>query len=321
MMNPVISAAAREWVIRAQHPEFEDWDGLSAWMADDVRHADEFNRLSLLDQDIAETVATAPPAQRGKVIALTPPRPARWHGWAIAASLAVLAVPTSLWVLRGTSTSPAASEVAIRTRPGETRTVTLADGTNIALAGGSSLAIDEATRRVAMAAGLATFSVKHDAAHPLTVTLGEVTVTDVGTVFEIRRRSGETLIGVGQGEVRVDGRDTPSTRVVAGQQLHMSAQSKPALSAMSDDAVGQWRRGVLEYDGARIADVAADIQNLTGTPVTAAPAVANQRFAGTIAVTGDPGHALQRIAPLLGVTARPRGEGWTLEPPSNAIGR
>jgi len=85
MMNPAISAAAREWVIRTQHPEFEDWDGLGSWMSKDVRHADEFNRLSLLDQDIAEAVAASPPP-RGEVVALRPPTRFGWRGWALAAS-------------------------------------------------------------------------------------------------------------------------------------------------------------------------------------------------------------------------------------------
>jgi transmembrane sensor len=169
--------------------------------------------------------------------------------------------------------------------------------------------------------GLATFSVRHDAARPFAVTLGDVTVTDVGTVFEIRRRGGETIVGVGQGEVRIDGGDGQPVRAVAGQQLRLSSQAKTEASALEAGAVGQWQRGVLEYDDTTIANIAADIHDLTGAQVTASPAVANHRFAGTIAVTGDPGQALQHIGPLLGVTARRHGRAWTLELPSNAIER
>ncbi|WP_281043018.1 FecR family protein [Sphingomonas oryzagri] len=318
-MSPVISATAQEWVIRTRHPEFEDWDALGLWMSADVRHADEFNRLSLLDQDIAEAVAALPP--HGEPIPLLPRTRSRWHGWALAASFALLAVPAGLFVRHRTVVTQPASEMAISTRPGETRTLAFPDGTSIAVAGGSSLTIDKAARRVDMGRGLATFSVEHDAAHPFAVTLGDITVTDVGTVFEIRRRGDESVVSVGRGEVRVDSRDNQPVRLVAGQQVRLSSQRTFETGASADGSVGQWQRGVLEYDGATIADVAADIQDLTGAQVTASPAIADRRFAGTIAMAGDPGQALQHISPLLGVTVRRHGEAWILEPSSNAITR
>ena len=319
MMNPAISAAAREWVIRTQHPEFEDWDGLGSWMSKDVRHADEFNRLSLLDQDIAEAVAASPPP-RGEVVALRPPTRFGWRGWALAASFVLVAVPTGLFIRHGNVGSQPARAVAVVTRPGETRTLALPDGTSIAVAGGSSLTIDKAARHVEMDRGLATFSVVHDAARPFAVTVGAVTVTDVGTVFEIRRRNDESMVSVGKGEVRVESRARP-VRLVAGQQFRLSSRETSETGTMSDGSVGQWQRGVLEYDGATIAEIAADIQDLTGVQVSASRAVANRRFAGTITLAGDPGRALQHVAPLLGVTPRRHGDAWTLEPPSNAIGR
>lgn len=319
MMNPVINAAAREWVIRTQSPDFEDWAGLGSWMAADVRHADEFNRLSLLDQDIAETVAASPPLQ-AEVVPLKPRSQFRWHDWALAASFVLLAVPTGLLIRHKTMESQLTSEIAVATRPGEPRTMAFPDGTSIAIAGGASLTIDREGRRVRMDKGLATFSVRHNPARPFTVTLGDVIVTDVGTVFEIRRRGGENIVGVGQGEVRIDGEGGQPVRIVAGQQLRLSSQVDET-SALEASTVGQWQRGVLEYDGATIASIAADIHDLTGAEVTASPAVANHRFSGTIAFAGDPGQALQHIGPLLGVAAKRYSDAWILESPSNAIGR
>jgi ferric-dicitrate binding protein FerR (iron transport regulator) len=42
-------AVALEWIVRVQHPEFADWDALSAWLAADPRHAEVFQQLALLD--------------------------------------------------------------------------------------------------------------------------------------------------------------------------------------------------------------------------------------------------------------------------------
>jgi transmembrane sensor len=42
-------AEALGWIIRVQHPDFADWDALSAWLAADPRHAEIFQQLTLLD--------------------------------------------------------------------------------------------------------------------------------------------------------------------------------------------------------------------------------------------------------------------------------
>jgi ferric-dicitrate binding protein FerR (iron transport regulator) len=46
-------AEALDWIIRVQHPQFADWDALSAWLAMDPRHAEIFQQLALLDDDLA----------------------------------------------------------------------------------------------------------------------------------------------------------------------------------------------------------------------------------------------------------------------------
>ena len=53
-------AEALEWVIRVQHPEFADWDALSAWLAADPHHAEIFEQLALLDDEIAALLGDDP---------------------------------------------------------------------------------------------------------------------------------------------------------------------------------------------------------------------------------------------------------------------
>jgi ferric-dicitrate binding protein FerR (iron transport regulator) len=58
--SAAVEAEALEWVIRVQHPEFADWDALSAWLAADPRHAEIFERLALLDDEIAALLGGDP---------------------------------------------------------------------------------------------------------------------------------------------------------------------------------------------------------------------------------------------------------------------
>jgi ferric-dicitrate binding protein FerR (iron transport regulator) len=44
-----VTAEALDWIIRIHHPEFADWDGLTAWLAADPHHAELFQQLALLD--------------------------------------------------------------------------------------------------------------------------------------------------------------------------------------------------------------------------------------------------------------------------------
>jgi transmembrane sensor len=53
-------AEALEWIIRVQHPEFADWDALSAWLAADPRHAEIFEQLAQLDDEIAAVLGDDP---------------------------------------------------------------------------------------------------------------------------------------------------------------------------------------------------------------------------------------------------------------------
>src|SRR3546814_1819636 len=75
---------------------------------------------------------------------------------------------------------------------------------------------------------------------------------------------------------------------------------------------GGWRTGTPAAAGAPLATVSADLARSLGRPIDVAPAIAAQRFTGTLALgDGEAGATLTRIAPLLGVV--PRSEEHTSE--------
>jgi transmembrane sensor len=310
-------AEALEWTLRVQDPEFADWDALTAWLAADPRHAEGFHRLTLLDDEIATALRESPPppawiadVRKPGLPPRTRPAGARPSGarpswappswappswapppWALLAAGLALALALGAVVIgRARLTASAApSRLVVATRAGERRQLRLADGTEIVVAGATRLSIDPAGRRAQLDEGQATFAVRHDPMRRFVVRLGDATITDVGTVFDLRRRDGRSVVAVAKGEVRVDGVGAP-VELVAGCRLRFAGASAPEFDVISPSAATGWQQGRFSYDDATIADV----EHATGARIRLSPHVGAQRFAGTIMVTGDAGQAQMR---------------------------
>jgi transmembrane sensor len=305
-----IEAEALDWTIRVQSPGFEDWDALTAWLAEDPRRGDCFHRLTLLDEEIATVLRENPP--RPRPVAQVPKRALR--RWApLAAGLALVLVPAALWFGRARPPSHAQPTIlAVETRAGERRVLRLADGTRVVIAGATRLSIDPAARRAQLEVGQATFAVARDPARRFVVRMGDATITDVGTVFDLRRRDGRSAVAVAEGEVRVDGVGA-TVELHAGRRLRFTGAFAPKLDMISPSAASAWQQGRFSYDDATIADVAADIENATGARIRLSPRAASQRFAGTIAIGGDVGQTLHNLAPVLGVSVSRAGDFWVMD--------
>lgn len=334
---------ALEWTIRVQHPEFAAWDELTAWLAADPRNAEDFHRLTLLDDEVVAAIGDAPAQPAQPVQSVAPilsaqtarPRAASRGGWRrwgrVAAGVALVAGLGSLalglikrappGVSPGASPGASSTIVAITTRPGERRDLRLADGTQVALAGASRLSIDATGRHAELEEGQAMFSVVHDPARPFSVRLGAATVTDVGTIFDLRRREGRNAVAVAQGEVRVEGAGAP-VEVVAGRRLRFGGGAAVELDAIAPNAVAGWRGGRFSYADAPVTEVVADIEQTTGAQIRMSPEVANRRFAGAIAVSsGDAGQTLRSVAPVMGLSVAREGQVWVLSSAHDSLQR
>src|SRR5262249_27359208 len=75
------------------------------------------------------------------------------------------------------------------TSTAELRTIELADGSTVALAGASAIAVSftGGGRQVTLVEGEAFFNVKADATRPFEVVASSVRTTVVGTIFDVRR--------------------------------------------------------------------------------------------------------------------------------------
>ena len=306
-----IDAEALDWVIRMAEPE-ADWDAYLAWLEGDPARAERYDRAAAALHDAEAVVARTP----APLPVATPPdpRPAtgpgagqsrrRWLGGAIAAVLAG-AIGLGAWQGRG-------DPYIVATTAGEQRIVDLGDGSSIVLAGASQVRLDRRAPRVAtVERGEALFRVRHDTARPFQVKVGDLALTDLGTVFDVQRLGRRTRVAVAEGAVMVDP-DGAALRLGPGQAVVADGARLDRQRVDAAD-VGGWRDGRLAYDDATLAEVAEDLSRHLSTRIAAAPTVAGRRFRGTLEVRGlDHDPAL--LGELLGVDVRRTGGGWMLEP-------
>lgn len=118
---------------------------------------------------------------------------------------------------------------------GETRWVSLADGSTIELNAESRIRVrlTRREREVDLIQGQALFQVRRDAVHPFVVHSGPAQITDVGTEFDVYRRPADTVVTVIEGRVAVR-TGSALNPVTSPPPPHGPQLSSVALSAHSD---------------------------------------------------------------------------------------
>lgn len=157
-----------------------------------------------------------------------------------------------------------------RTALGETRAITLSDGSTLTLGAASEVTtrFDASERRAEVISGSAYFEVSSEPDRPFYVEAGDLHARVVGTVFDVTRAGEITRVAVAEGEVEVSYpvliekqrssfRGTASLTV--GQRIAASPESGlGAVSAIDLSSVGAWRNDRLFYDGALLSEMVAD---------------------------------------------------------------
>ena len=189
----------------------------------------------------------------------------------------------------------------IATRRGEQRTQELADGTVVHLDSETELVerFGAAQRRVEIRRGQAMFEVAQDPARPFRVRVGDATIEDVGTVFDVSARAARTTVTVLEGRVAIWHGDGPPARrapdasnAVAQPLADLKAgeQARIAPSGRVDRVVATdlrkataWRRQEIVFDHDPIADVAAEFNRYNRLQVVVEdPNIAAIPISGTL---------------------------------------
>lgn len=250
-----------------------------------------------------ELIGEVPPAHFDPQNAMTSParpisavaHPRRWRPLAATVALAAclvafLAYPTLLLLI----------EADYRTSTGINQTVTLADGTRIALGADSAIAVDmaEDRRRVRLLQGEAFFDVRPDPARPFIVDAGGVDVSVLGTSFNVRLSAADTVVELAEGVVDLDypGHAGARARLAPGQSALVDLETgRLTRGAIAPQDIGTWREGRLFVQDATIADVVEQLQRYHRAWITVPDgALANRRVTGLYDLA-DPDRALRAL--------------------------
>lgn len=277
--------AAAAWHVRlnAETADETDWLEFEAWLGAGPDHQRAYAAVEQAWVELDE----APASARGNLAVLAP-RPSRrtamWGG-AIAAGLAAVTVTGAMFWTDSPTTQ------TFDTRPGEMRTVTLADGTHITLNGGSHLTATLARRerRVTMADAEAVFDVAHDPARPFFVDAGEREIRVVGTEFNVLSHKGAVSVVVRRGIVEVrpsaERSAPPIARLTKGQSLtHAAGAHADTIGAADADAALSWTTGQLVFQNQPLPAVAETLSRYGTRRIEVSPDARELRVTATLRI-------------------------------------
>ncbi len=291
--SDVYEMAAGWWVkcdagplSRADRAAFE------AWLAADPAHKAEFDKIEPL---LAEMRALGPTGEV-KAPRRRFARPSSLFAASLFAFLVTLVMFDELSL---------AWRADFRTKTGETRLVTLADGSRVQLAARSAIAVNfqGTERKLALLDGEAWFQAAPNAARPFVVTAAGGTVTALGTAFDISLEDSRAEVAVTEHQVSVAS-GGKTVIVKEGEESAFGSSAPPEQPAPVDlERVGAWRRGRLVFDDKPLGEVVTILTRYHhGLVFIPDPAVKQIRVSGVFDAA-DPQGALAVIESSLGLHA------------------
>ena len=183
-------------------------------------------------------------------------------------------------------------ETTYATPVGGREVIALSDGSQVEINTDTVLRVsaDQQHRMVTLDRGEAYFQIRHDDYHPFVVNAFGHRVTDIGTKFVVRADADRVEVALVEGRARIDAADgarahsavlTPGDVAVATTSS-MSVMKKPEASLADQLA---WRQGLLIFNYASLADVAAQFNRYNARKVIIAdPATARLAIMGKFPV-------------------------------------
>jgi len=297
--DPGRREAALDWLVRTNDPEFAAWDDFTDWLEADPANADAYHALTGREAEMLPFVEAAPEREQPAH------RPERRR-------LALVAGVAALAALGTAVVAPRMMPVDYSTGPGEVRVVSLGGQDELVMNGDTRLELAGFDRRtVRLEQGQVLLKLRDPAQDKIELVSGDLTLVDIGTVFEVSRDGQATRVLVSEGAVMADPAGA-KLKVAAGKRLD-TEDGATVLQAMDADAnsVGSFERGQLVYLDEPLEHVVADLRRSTGIDFSTSAAIRARRFSGTLSVSEvkrDP----RSLEPLLGISMEQSGQGWRL---------
>ena len=265
--TPAQEQAAFAWLsLLHDQPSSGDQATFSLWLQADPAHAEAYAQAQVvweLSEGPARTLANEDAfALQGYLYAMSRTRRRslqRWSGaLAMAACLLLMISLGAGWQPMRWVDDLGADYVSA---PGEVRTVTLADQSQVTLDADSAIAVDfsRGERHVQLRRGAGFFSVTHTG-EPFVVDAEKGQARVLGTQFEVRLQPAGAEVTVLSGRVGVTAsKQGPQQILTAGQQVAYADGRTEPLHAVDSESRLAWREGWLNYYQAPLADVINDL--------------------------------------------------------------
>lgn len=271
------TAEERESLLRQLHAD----EQLSGWLRADIEFAE-----GGMPEPIRERILN-------NVYARTQRPLISRRCWSIAAVMLILIISGALgWTLFGLRNQNLKSQISnnqirdiiVTTGMGEHSRVSLPDGSLLTLNAQTTVRYNLADgKRQVSIDGEAFFEVARDPEHPFVVSANGMTVTCLGTSFDVRNYSDESNISVvlRDGKVRVNARDAdltmePGSRVLMDRQT--LALSKHTVTPSDYTA---WLNGEIKFNNQTLEEIAAELsRNYNIDLVITSDELKQERFNG-----------------------------------------
>lgn len=312
---------ALDWLLRVQQApdDIQLRAELAQWCASDVANAEAYGKAERVWRLTAQLTPTSaaqwPLPVTSNPVSLPPAarptrRRRRWLGAAVAACLLVALAPSLSLRM----------QADYRTGQGETRDITLADGSVVQMDSDSAIAVQYAgtQRDVRLLAGQAFFKVTPDATRPFHVRADAVQVTVTGTAFNVELRPQQVDVEVEHGSVRVA--DASQARVLSSaltaRERLRYIDGLVQVRTFQPSQAAAWRKGQLIADDVSIAELIGELERyLPGKVLLRDQSLGSKRVTGVYdlrkpqaalnAVLRPHGGKAENFGPWLLVVSRP----------------
>ncbi|NHF74456.1 FecR family protein [Paracoccus xiamenensis] len=205
------------------------------------------------------------------------------------------------------------------TASGEMQNLRLADGSTVTLGPDSAIRtkFGDTSRQVELLKGMAYFDVAPDAAKPFRVSAGPVSISVLGTSFDLSMDAGIVSLAVDHGVVEAVSRDmNDPQRLMAGDWISVEEGTGEINRGKRDTSlVASWRHGTLLVENETVAAVVDRIARWQRAHVVIAdPALGSRRVSGVYnldqpesalkAVIAPYGGNLRRLSPWALIISR-----------------
>ncbi|HEY0285709.1 MAG TPA: FecR family protein [Pseudomonas sp.] len=304
--------AALTWLSRLHdQPSAAVQADFSRWLQTDPAHAEAYAQAQVLwelSEEPAMRLARADDAAlQALLAAMDAPEPTRrrralprWSAGVAMAACLVLMISVGMgWQPQRWVDDLGADYVSA---PGQVRTVTLADQSQITLDADSAIAVDfkRGERHVQLRRGAAFFQVTHTGA-PFVVDAQAGQTRVLGTQFEVRLQAVGAQVTVLSGKVGVSAVGAqPQQVLTAGQRVTYDERTTTVPAMIDSENQLAWRQGWLNYYRAPLADVISDLSRYyPGRIVLLNDQLAAKRVSGSFP-SNDPHAVLDALKSVVG---------------------